>query len=1174
MRKTGPVDMPEWLTIVAKMIDAERYSDLTAAAIDVLTSMLPGYQVDIKWSFQSEFQDESDALVHRLGQGETFARLVIRPADLTDADLVILQSVEQLIIAGYERIRQRIERQGWRRRLQLEVDALRDTPQPDLICQQMAQLLSDLVGLPLTIGLATPIQQSVWLQQIVHYAVQPNHYASFEQRCWTVETDLSSMVIKLSMPLSSAAYLEDCARYNVRPHAAWQASPLTFWSGAPVRFGGKTFGVIYGYTFASEPLNETQQQMIAEALELAARLLRMPLLQREADLANQQCNIWQNLVATSVQLLDTDQALQTMLALSCQLLAVDGGGLFIFDEQHNELVFRYAVGPQAYRLVGMRLPMTHGIIGQSFVLGKPVIVNDASDDVRRSRVIDRVIGLKCHNLITVPFTSPSGVRFCLQYINRQDEVPFTDTDIDETHAVAALMSLVIDRTRQITQIETGIVQQAQDLDRDNTDLRSLLALNHRLLAEQLPNQLFQLIIDAITKRMRFQSAALFVSQREHALHSMLACVATTGTLSGEFPAGLRLAIGRLDALVNEWAFGDTCFLLNRRSASFAALFDLPQPVDERLIDFGAIQWQPDDLLVVLLRAPDHRVQGVLLLDQPQSGQRPAIADLQALTLYAGIAGSAIDIALLRYRQQRSLERLTALNGLGMVINSQSLPQPQVLGMTARGMLEMVEGNWAQIMLFDAEHDELHIDQTIGVSPLGKDVMLTLARRALLHRRPVFRSATTVAIPLRSTQQLIGVIVIGGEHALEAADIEMLMLYASQTAIAIESMRLLGAVRRGRDNLARVMAAVEDGLVLFGVDRTVVVANEAFHRLARTGTWSPPLSRIDGLKFDDVLKHWARQRALEPATVAELQRSLTHVGAQHELRGNDGVFAWKIIQAGDLIAGRTSAFLLTIRDVTEAKKVEQLREDLIRMVIHDLKNPLAAIKLAFERLENELGDLFTERQQQAMMIGQNNTNRLINLVRAMLDIGRLESGQMPIYKGPLPIADLIEHTVDRLLFQAQEKQVQIVHNLDPNVRLLFADGDIISRVLQNLLDNALKFSEPESQISIEVHVKPAQGQTQIVAVSDELTILVPGDRVAHIIVRDQGPGIPPEDQDIIFKRFSQGGRKRSEGSGLGLAFCKLAVEAHQGTIWVESMPGRGSAFHFTLPLAEIYDPEQV
>ncbi|WP_322822125.1 ATP-binding protein [Chloroflexus sp.] len=1172
MKKMLPVDLPEWLTIVAKMIDAERYADLTAAAIDVLTSMLPGYQVDIKL-FQSDFQDESDALVHRLGQRETFAWLVIRPADLTDDDLIILQSVEQLIVAGYERIRQRIERQGWHRRLQLEVDALRDTPQPELICQRMVQLLTDLVGLPLTIGLATPIHQSVWLQQIVHYAAQPNRNDISEQRCWTAETDLSSMVIKLSMPLSSAAYLEDCARYNVRPHAVWLASPPTFWSGVPVRFGGKTFGVIYGYTFASEPLNETQQQMIAEALELAVRLLRTPLLQREVDLANQQHNIWQKLVATSVQLLDTDQALQTMLDLSCQLLVVEGGGLFIFDEQHNELVFRYAYGRQSHQLVGMRLPMTHGIIGQSFALGKPVIVNDASDDVRLSRVIDRVIGLKCYNLITVPFTSPSGVRFCLQYINRQDEVPFIDTDIDEIQATAALMSLVIDRTRQITQIATGIVQQAQDLDRDNADLRSLLVLNHRLLAEQSPDQLFQLIIDSITKRMRFQSAALFVSQREHALHSTLACVAATGTLSGEFPAGLRLAIGRLDALVNEWGLGDTCFLLNRRSASFATLFDLPQPVSERLMDFGAIHWQPDDLLVVLLRAPDHRVQGVLLLDQPQSGQRPAMADLQVLTLYAGIAGSAIDIALLRYRQQRSLERLTALNGLGMVINSQSLPQPQVLVMTARGMLEMVEGNWAQIMLFDPEHDELHFDQTIGMSPLGKDVVLTLARRALLHRRPVFRSATTVAIPLRSTQQIIGVIVIGGEHALEAADVEMLTLYASQTAIAIESMRLLDAVRRGHDNLARVMAAVEDGLVLFGVDGTVMVANEAFHRLARTVAWSPPLLRIDGLKIDNVLECWARQRVLEPATVAELQRSLTCIGARNELHGNDGVFAWKIIQAGDLIAGRTSAFLLTIRDVTEAKKVEQLREDLTRMVIHDLKNPLTAIKLAFERLEDELGDLFTERQQQAMKIGQNNTTRLIDLVKTMLDIGRLESGQMPLDKVPLPIADLIEYTVDRLLFHAQEKQVQIVHEVDPHVHLLFADSNIVSRVLQNLLDNALKFSEPESQIAIEVRMKPAQGQSQIVAVSDELAILVPGDRVAHIIVRDQGPGIPPEEQDVIFKRFSQGGRKRSEGSGLGLAFCKLAVEAHRGAIWVESMPGRGSAFHFTLPLAEIYDPER-
>lgn len=135
-------------------------------------------------------------------------------------------------------------------------------------------------------------------------------------------------------------------------------------------------------------------------------------------------------------------------------------------------------------------------------------------------------------------------------------------------------------------------------------------------------------------------------------------------------------------------------------------------------------------------------------------------------------------------------------------------------------------------------------------------------------------------------------------------------------------------------------------------------------------------------------------------------------------------------------------------------------------------------------------------------------------------------------------------------------------------MLFADSAIIARVLQNLLDNALKFSPPHSTITVEVKVAPANGPDQTVSFSDELTVSIPGDRVAHIVVRDQGPGIPPEDQEHIFERFSQAGRWRSEGSGLGLAFCRLAVVAHQGSIWVESELDRGSAFHFTLPLAEI------
>lgn len=1158
---------PEWFTVVAAITDAQHLGELESAALNALKRALPRHQVSLRWVGQGEPDPGMTARV--LGEVDQYGWLLIHPAELTPAEAETLQAIERLIVTGYERILNRSGRNSLRQRLRFEIEVLRDSDDPDLICRQFGQVLSELIALPVNLGVVVPIRSSPWLELMAHYSAQPGDSADL-QRFWPVDTDLSSVVIRLGVPISSVAYLDDCARYDVRPHPD-HATPETapsYWVGSPIRFAGETLGAVYVCITTSATLDEAQRQTVNEAAYYAGYLLRPMILQRAAQRAQEQQAAWMEMVAASAYVVNPERALQAMLDASCRLLDVSGGGLFIYDEAQNDLVFRYAFGNQSHTLIGFRIPLTHGIIGQSFTTGKPVIVNDAGQDPRRSYTVDRVVGVACYNLINVPFTTPAGVRANLQYINRRDGAPFLEADIEQINAIAGLMGQMIDRTQQLANVETGIIRQMRDLDRWNADLRSVLALNRELLSAASPEQLFRLIIDTISQRMQFLGAALFVNRREHSVHPMLECVAATGVLAGEFPIGTYLAAGRLDVLVNEWSFGEHCFLLNRRSSTFAVLFDLPPPPNGQRIEIGSNQWETDDLLVVLLRAANREVQAVLLLDQPVSGQRPAMADLQALTVYASIAGAAIDMALLRDRQQRSLERLTALNGLGMVIHSQSLPQPQVLEMTARGMIEIVSAKWAQIVLFDADRDELRIERTIGACSLSNDVVITLARRAIINRRPVFRSATTVALPLRGTQRVIGVTAIGGDRSLDSTDIEMLMLYATQTAVAIESMRLLEEVRRGRDNLARIMAAVEDGLLLFAANGTVIVANEAFARLAHIAEWSPPLQRIDGLSMHELLEQWAAQRLLDPTTVAQLQRSLTVSGATGELAGSDGVFAWTLMQASDLAAGHAQTFLLTIRDVTAAKKAERLRADLTHMVIHDLRQPLSSIMLAFEQLMSELGNLLTERQQQAVRIGQNSVRQLLNLVNTMLDIGRLESGQMPLDREPLPIESLIERVIDPLMIQAQLKGVKVLQRVDPQVRMLFADSAIIARVLQNLLDNALKFSPPNSAITVEVNVAPANGSDQTVSFSDELTVCIPGDRVAHIVVRDQGPGIPPEEQEHIFERFSQAGRRRSEGSGLGLAFCRLAVLAHQGTIWVESELDRGSAFHFTLPLAEI------
>lgn len=1158
---------PEWFTVVAAITDAQHLGELESAAMNALKRALPRHQVSLRWVGQGE--PEPGMTVRVLGEVEQYGWLLIHPAELTPAEAKTLQAIERLIVTGYERILNRSGRNSLQQRLRFKIEVLRDSDDPDLICRQFGQVLSELIALPVNLGIVVPSRSSAWLELTAQYSAQPGDGID-QHRFWPVDTDLSSVVIKLGVPISSVAYLDDCGRYDVRPHPDHQTPETapSYWVGSPIRFAGETLGAVYVCITTSVALDEAQRQTVNEAAYYAGYLLRPIILQRAAQRAQQQQEAWINIVSASAHLVDPERALQTMLDASCRLLDVEGGGLFLYNEAQNDLVFRYAFGSQLHKLLGFRIPLTQGIVGQSFTTGKPVIINDATHDPRRSYTLDRIVGVTCNNLINVPFATPAGVRANLQYINRRSGAPFSETDTEQIYAIAGLMSLVLDHSQQWAKVETGIIRQMRDLDRWNAELRSVLALNRELLSAASQEQLFRLIIDTISQRMQFLGAALFVNRREHSVHPMLECVAATGGLAGEFLLGTYLAAGRLDVLVNEWSFGEHCFLLNRRSPTFAVLFDLPPPPNGQRIEIGLNQWDTDDLLVVLLRAANREVQAVLLLDQPVSGQRPAMADLQALTVYASIAGAAIDMALLRDRQQRSLERLTALNGLGMVIHSQSLPQPQVLEMTARGMVEIVSAKWAQIVLFDEDRDELRIERTIGACSLNHDVVITLARRAILNRRPVFRSATTVALPLRGTQRMIGVTVIGGDRALDSADIEMLMLYATQTAIAIESMRLLEEVRRGRDNLARIMATIEDGLLLFAANGTVIVANEAFARLTHTAEWLPPLQRIDGLSMHELLEQWTAQRLLDPTTVTHLQRSLTASGATGELAGSDGVFAWTLTQASDFAAGHAQTFLLTIRDVTTAKKAERLRADLTHMMIHDLRQPLSSIMLAFEQLVSELGNLLTERQQQAVRIGQNSARQLLNLVNTMLDIGQLESGQMPLDREPLPIESLIERVIDPLMIQAQLKGVKVLRRIDPQVRMLFADSAIIARVLQNLLDNALKFSPPNSAITVEVNVAPANGPDQTFSFSDDLTVSIPGDRVAHIVVRDQGPGIPPEEQEHIFERFSQVGRWRSEGSGLGLAFCRLAVVAHQGSIWVESEPDRGSAFHFTLPLAEI------
>ncbi len=182
----------------------------------------------------------------------------------------------------------------------------------------------------------------------------------------------------------------------------------------------------------------------------------------------------------------------------------------------------------------------------------------------------------------------------------------------------------------------------------------------------------------------------------------------------------------------------------------------------------------------------------------------------------------------------------------------------------------------------------------------------------------------------------------------------------------------------------------------------------------------------------------------------------------------------------------------------------------------------------------------------LTIATRSTDRIQRLTNSLLDINRLEAGQSIGNRQPLNTAELVREVADTVLPNVDNKDLTLTWEVTPEIPEVFADADMLRRVLINLLENAIKFT-------------PAEGKIHISARRD-------GDFV-EICVSDTGPGIPPADQERIFQKFTRLVSKDGpRGLGLGLAYCRLAVLGHGGEIWVESHPGKGSEFKFTMPIA--------
>jgi PAS domain S-box-containing protein len=235
----------------------------------------------------------------------------------------------------------------------------------------------------------------------------------------------------------------------------------------------------------------------------------------------------------------------------------------------------------------------------------------------------------------------------------------------------------------------------------------------------------------------------------------------------------------------------------------------------------------------------------------------------------------------------------------------------------------------------------------------------------------------------------------------------------------------------------------------------------------------------------------------------------------------------------------------LRNITERKQLDALRDDMTAMIYHDIRSPLGNIVSSLELMDGMLPE--DETLQTMLNIARNSTGRIQRLVNSLLDINRLEAGQQVVDQHAVDPLVLIRESLRDVEPAAAGRQQKLENKATSVLPLIWVDVDMIHRMFINLLENAIKYT-------------PVGGQIEIGAQTS-------GGASVKFWVRDNGPGVSAADRERIFEKFTRLRNNNSSGLGVGLAFCKLAVQGHGGQIWIESELGNGTTFWLTLPVAQ-------
>lgn len=356
-----------------------------------------------------------------------------------------------------------------------------------------------------------------------------------------------------------------------------------------------------------------------------------------------------------------------------------------------------------------------------------------------------------------------------------------------------------------------------------------------------------------------------------------------------------------------------------------------------------------------------------------------------------------------------------------------------------------------------------------------------------------------------------------------------------------------AAERARSETDAVLNSVQDAIFLVGADRQVLWANQRTQEV-----FGVDLLRMNGFNrgewidaFGKVFTDGEGMRSLVINTFEHPGRPVSEIVAiKWPVARELMMYSAPVTSQGGEYYGRVFAF----RDVTKEREVDRMKTEFISLVSHEFRTPLTSIKGYTDLLTSgEVGEI-SEDQKEFLQIVQTNADRLMALINDLLDISRMEQGRVELREGTVDVVPLIQGSLVAMQLQVQSKQQRLIMNLDQPLPPVRGDMARISQILTNLLSNAHKYT--------------LAGGTITVSAAQEGEML-------RVSIADTGVGLTEEEQLHLFTRFYRAKNSATQdvgGTGLGLSITRMLVEMHGGTITVQSQPGKGSTFSFTLPIA--------